>query len=54
MHEFRQHECCAITILDVGAVDHGMHQISVSVGQDVTLAAFDLPFDKLRACLSAS
>jgi hypothetical protein len=39
---FGQHERCAVAILDVGGVDHGVNQVSVSVGQDVTLAAFDL------------
>ena len=32
----------AVTVLDVGLVDHGSHQQAHGVGQDVALAALDL------------
>lgn len=40
--DLSQHERRAIAILDVGGVDYGVNQITVSVCQDVTLEAFDL------------
>lgn len=36
------HERCAVALLDVGGVDHSVHEIALSICQDVTLAPFDL------------
>ena len=37
-----QHQRCAVAVLDVGGVDHGVDQVALSVGDDVALAALDL------------
>jgi hypothetical protein len=42
LDDFGQHQRRAVTILDVGGMDHGMNEIAIGVGEDVTLAPFDL------------
>ena len=42
MDDFGKHQRCAITILDVGGVDHRMNEISIGVDENVALASLDL------------
>jgi hypothetical protein len=42
LYDSGQHARRAIPILDVGSVDHGMNEIALGVGEDVTLASLDL------------
>ena len=44
-----QHQRRAVTVLDVGGVDHGMNEIAIGVGEDVALAPLDL-----LACIIAA
>ena len=37
-----QHEQCHVAILDVRVLNHGMRQIAIGVGHDLTLAALVL------------
>ena len=37
-----ENERCAVAILNVGGMDHGMNEIALGVGHDVPLATLDL------------
>ena len=37
-----EHQWGAVAILDVGGVDHGVDQIALGVGEDVSFAPLDL------------
>jgi hypothetical protein len=39
LDDLRQHQRRAITVLDIGGVDHGVDQIALGVCQDVALAS---------------
>jgi hypothetical protein len=41
--DFRPTQRRAVTVLNVGGVDHGVDQIAFGVGEDMALAALDLP-----------
>ena len=42
MKDFCEHKRRAVSILNVGGVDHRVNQIALSVGEDVAFAALDL------------
>lgn len=51
--DFGQHQRRAVTVLDVGGVDHGMNEIAVGVSEDMALATFDLLARVIAARASA-